>query len=320
MKDAIMPTVMQTLEGTPVFVHAGPFANIAHGQNSIIADKIALKLVGEDGFVVTEAGFGADIGAEKFFNIKCRYSGLIPNCAVIVVSARALKMHGGGPQVTAGNPLPKEYKEEHLELVEKGTCNMIHHIKNLQKFGVPVVVAINRFSCDTEKELAIVFEAATKVGATPVVANHWAEGGIGALQLAKAVDRVCQQKVDFKFLYPLELSIKEKIEIIAKNIYGADSVTYSEEAEKKISTYTKQGFARLPICMAKTHLSLSADPTKKGVPTGFIIPIRDIRASVGAGFLYPLVGTMSTMPGLPTRPCFYEIDIDFKTGKILGLS
>jgi formyltetrahydrofolate synthetase len=320
MKDTIMPNLMQTLEGTPVFVHAGPFANIAHGNSSIIADKLALKLVGEDGFVVTEAGFGADIGAEKFFDIKCRASGLIPHCAVIVCSIRALKMHGGGPTVTPGTPLSREYTEEHLDLVEKGTANLMKHIENLKKFGVNVVVAINKFNSDTEAEIEVVHRLAKGSGADHIVlATHWAEGGKGAAKLAEAVVQACNTPSNFKFLYPLELSIKDKILAIAKNIYGADGVSYSEEAEKKIATYTRQGFANLPICMAKTHLSLSHDPEKKGVPTGFTLPIRDIRASVGAGFLYPLVGTMSTMPGLPTRPGFYDIDIDFSTGKIVGL-
>lgn len=277
-------------------------------------------MVGEDGFVVTEAGFGADIGCEKFFDIKCRYSGLVPNCAVIVATVRALKMHGGGPNVVPGNPLPNAYKEENLELLEKGIANLAHHIKNLKKFGVSVVVGINRFTTDTEPELELLKKKSLEAGAEyAVVASHWAHGGQGAVDLANAVVAACNKTQEFKFLYPLELSIKEKIETIAKDIYGASSVTYSPEAEKKIETYTKQGFSKLPICVAKTHLSLSSDPNAKGVPTGFTLPIRDVRASVGAGFIYPLVGTMSTMPGLPTRPCFYDIDIDFKTGKILGL-
>jgi formyltetrahydrofolate synthetase len=321
MKDTIMPNLMQTLEGTPVFVHAGPFANIAHGNSSIIADKIALKLVGEDGYVITEAGFGADIGGEKFFDIKCRYSELIPNCAIIVATIRALKMHGGGPNVVAGNPLPLAYKEENLELLEKGLINLFHHIKNLKKFGVPVIVAVNKFVTDSDKEIELVCSKSIEIGADHAIScTHWAEGGKGAIDLAKAVIDVCKKTVNFKFLYPLEWNIKKKIEQIAKEMYGADGVEYLPEAERKIEIYEKQGFGKLPICMAKTHLSLSHDPTQKGVPKGFILPIRDVRASIGAGFIYPLVGTMSTMPGLPTRPCFYDIDIDFKTGKIVGLS
>jgi len=322
MKDAIMPTLMQTLEGTPVLVHAGPFANIAHGNNSILADRIALKLTGEDGFVVTEAGFGADIGCEKFYNIKCRYSGLTPNCAVIVATVRALKMHGGGPPVAAGR-LPAEYREENIDLLTKGCTNLKKHIENLAKFGVPVVVAINQFTSDTQAELNAVEEIARAAGAHDVaICNHWALGGAGAALLAEKVAAACAQTrvtSNFKFLYPLELSIKEKIETIAREIYGADGVEYSEEAEIKIKRFTDQGFADLPICMAKTHLSFSCDPEKKGVPTGFTIPVRDLRASVGAGFLYPLCGTMSTMPGLTTRPCFYDIDIDLETGKVVGL-
>jgi len=320
MKDALMPTLMQTLEGTPVLVHAGPFANIAHGNSSIVADQVALKLVGEEGFVVTEAGFGADIGMEKFFNIKCRASGLIPNCAVIVATVRALKMHGGGPEVKAGTPLPHEYQSENLDLLEKGAANLCHHIKNVLKFGVPCVVAMNRFATDTDAELELLARLSKEAGAfDAVVASHHAEGGAGATALAEAVSAACAAPSDFKFLYPLEATIKEKIETIAKEIYGADGVEYTAEAEEQVALYERQGFGKLPICMAKTHLSLSADPKAKGVPTGFILPIREVKASAGAGFIFPLVGTMSTMPGLSTRPAFYDIDIDTATGQIIGL-
>ncbi|RME48888.1 MAG: formate--tetrahydrofolate ligase [Caldilineae bacterium] len=319
MKDAIMPNLMQTLEGTPAFVHAGPFANIAHGNSSIVADQIALKLVGPDGYVVTESGFGADVGMEKFFNIKCRYSGLIPNAVVLVATIRALKMHGGGPTVKAGQPLHHAYTEENLELLEKGCGNMVAHIKNALRFGIPVVVAVNRFQTDTDAEVELVRKVALEAGAEDaVMSNHWAEGGAGAVELAKAVVKACDKPSNFQFLYPLDASIKEKIEIIATQIYGADGVEYLPEAEKKIETYTRLGFDKLPICMAKTHLSLSHDPSLKGVPKGFVVPIRDIRASVGAGFLYPLLGTMSTMPGLPTRPVFYDVDID-ENGRVVGL-
>jgi formyltetrahydrofolate synthetase len=319
MKDAIKPTLMQTVEGTPAFVHAGPFANIAHGNSSIIADKIALKLAD---YVLTESGFGADIGMEKFFNIKCRYSGLIPDVVVLVATVRALKMHGGGPKVTAGAPLDPAYVTENLELLEKGITNLEAHIENALKFGIPTVVAVNSFKDDTEAEVELVREAALKAGAyNAVVTRHWMEGGKGSVDLAKAVVEACDQPSDFKFLYPLEgTSIKEKIETICKEIYGADGVSYEPLAEKKVELYTKLGFDELPMCMAKTHLSLSHDGTLKGRPKGFTVPIRDIRASVGAGFLYPLVGTMSTMPGLPTRPVYYDIDIDLKTGEVLGLS
>ncbi len=320
MKDAIKPTLMQTLEGTPAFVHAGPFANIAHGNSSIVADQIALKLVGPNGYVLTESGFGADIGMEKFFNIKCRYSGLIPNCVVLVATIRALKMHGGGPTVKAGQPLDPAYTEENLELLEKGCGNMVAHIKNALRFGIPVVVAVNRFKDDTEAEVELVRKIAIEAGAEDAVrSNHWTEGGKGSVELGKAVMAACEKPNNFDFLYPLDISIKEKIETIAKEIYGADGVEYSPEAEKKIETYTRLGFDKLPMCMAKTHLSLSHDGALKGVPKGFIVPIRDIRASVGAGFLYPLLGTMSTMPGLPTRPVFYDVDLDLETGKVIGL-
>jgi methylenetetrahydrofolate dehydrogenase (NADP+)/methenyltetrahydrofolate cyclohydrolase/formyltetrahydrofolate synthetase len=317
MKDAIKPTLMQTLEGTPVFVHAGPFANIAHGNSSIIADKIALKLAD---YVVTESGFGADIGMEKFFDIKCRYSGLIPSVVVLVATVRALKMHGGGPKVVAGKPLDAAYTEENLDLLRAGLPNMQKHIQNALGYGIPVVVAVNSFADDTQAEVELVREAAIEAGAEDaVVSRHWMEGGAGAAALAEAVVKAVEKPSDFKFLYPLDLSIKEKIEIICKEIYGADGVVYEPEAEAKIELYTKLGFDNLPLCMAKTHLSLSHDPLLKGVPTGFTVPIRDIRASVGAGFLYPLVGKMSTMPGLPTRPVFYDVDLDLETGRVVGL-
>jgi formyltetrahydrofolate synthetase len=320
MKDAIMPTLMQTLEGTPAFVHAGPFANIAHGNSSIVADQIALKLIGPDGYVLTEAGFGADIGMEKFFNIKCRYSGLVPNCVVLVATIRALKMHGGGPKVTAGAPLAPAYTEENLELLEEGCSNLRVHIRNARRFGVPVVVAVNRFHTDTDAEVELVRKIALEAGAEDaVMSNHWADGGAGSVALGEAIVAACEKPSDFNFLYPLEKSIKEKIETIARKMYGADGVEFSEKAEQQIASYTRNGFDKLPICMAKTHLSLSHDPMLKGAPTGFTVPVREIRASVGAGFLYPLLGTMSTMPGLPTRPAYYDIDLDLETGKVVGL-
>lgn len=326
MMDAIMPTLMQTIEKTPVMIHAGPFANIAHGNSSIIADRIALKLVGEDGYVCTEAGFGSDIGAEKFFNIKCRASGLVPSCMVLVCSIRSQKMHGGGPPVTPGKPLAQEYKQENLELLEAGAANVQRHITSAKKFGVPVVVAINRFKDDSDAEVELLKAKCLEAGASAaVMANHWAEGGLGAVELGKAVVEVCEKEraqggSNFKFLYELEgTTIKEKIETIAKEIYCADGVTYSEEAERKIETYTRLGWDTLPICMAKTHLSFTSNPSIKGAPTGFTIPISDVRASVGAGFIYPTVGTIQTMPGLPTRPCLYDIDVDVATGEIKGL-
>ncbi|KAI3862850.1 hypothetical protein MKW98_008690 [Papaver atlanticum] len=321
MKDAINPTLMQTLEGTPVLVHAGPFANIAHGNSSIVADKIALKLVGPGGFVVTEAGFGADIGTEKFMNIKCRYSGLTPQCAVIVATIRALKMHGGGPEVVAGKPLDRAYLTENVALVEAGCVNLARHITNTKAYGVNVVVAVNMFSTDTEAEMTVVRNAAMAAGAfDAVVCTHHAHGGKGAVELGIAVQKACENVTQpMKFLYPLEFSIKEKIEAIAKS-YGASGVKYSEQAKKQIEMYNKQGFSGLPICMAKTQYSFSDVASQKGAPTGFELPIRDVKASIGAGFIYPLVGTMSTMPGLPTRPCFFDIDVDTTTGRVLGLS
>lgn len=319
MIDTIKPTLLQTLEGTPVMVHAGPFANIAHGNSSIVADRIALKLAD---YVITESGFAADMGMEKFFDIKCRYSGNIPNAVVLVATIRALKMHGGGPKVTAGAPLAPEYVEENLELLEAGAENMLAHINIAQKFGVPVVVAINRFPTDTDAEVELVRKIALQhPGVTDAVASdHFTHGGAGAIELAKAVMKACEEPSNFQFLYPLEMSLKEKIETIATEIYGADGVDFSPEAEERLKRYTELGYGNLPICMAKTHLSISHDPTLKNVPKGFRVPIRTVSASVGAGFVYPLLGTMSTMPGLPTRPAYYDIDIDFETGKILGLS
>ncbi|CAO2586663.1 C-1-tetrahydrofolate synthase, cytoplasmic [Lemmus lemmus] len=289
MKDAIKPNLMQTLEGTPVFVHAGPFANIAHGNSSIIADRIALKLVGPE---VTEAGFGADIGMEKFFNIKCRYSGLQPHVVVLVATVRALKMHGGGPTFAI--------VLQDLDLVEKGFSNLRKQIENARMFGVPVVVAMNAFKTDTDAELDLICRLSREHGAFDAVkCTHWAEGGRGALALAQAVQRASQAPSSFRLLYDLKLPIEDKIRIIAQKIYGADDVELLPEAQNKAEVYTKQGFGNLPICMAKTHLSLSHNPEQKGVPTGFVLPIRDIRASVGAGFLYPLVGTVSGTHSLP---------------------
>jgi formyltetrahydrofolate synthetase len=320
MKDAIMPNLMQTVENTPAIVHAGPFANIAHGNSSIVADQIALRLVGQDGFVVTESGFGADCGMEKFMNIKCRASGLVPNCVVIVATIRALKMHGGGPKVLAGRPLAPEYTDENLGLLGNGLPNLVAHINNAIGFGVPVVVAVNRFTSDTDAEIEMVRQSALEAGAEDaVMSDHWAEGGAGAVALARAVIAACAKPGNFRFLYPLEWDIKKKIETIATQIYGASAVDYEPAAEAKIELYTRLGYANLPICMAKTHLSLSHNPAWKGVPTGYRLPVRDIKASVGAGFLTPMCGDMRTMPGLPTRPAFYDVDIDLKTGKVTGL-
>ncbi|HDD25352.1 MAG TPA: formate--tetrahydrofolate ligase, partial [Chloroflexi bacterium] len=272
-------------------------------------------------YLVTESGFGADIGFEKFWNLKCRFSGLIPNCSVIVATVRALKMHGGGPKVSPGAPLDKAYTEENLELLEAGLCNLGAHIQNALRFGIPVVVAVNAFSTDTPAELEMIREYAVAQGAEDsVVTKHWAEGGDGAAKLAEAVVAACEKPSKFEFLYPLDWSIKQKIEHIAKTIYSAGDVTYTELAEEQIARYEKAGFGNLPICMAKTHLSISHDPTLKGAPSGFTLPVREVRASVGAGFIYPLIGKMSTMPGLATYPAYMKIDLDLETGKIVGLS
>ncbi|RLD11715.1 MAG: formate--tetrahydrofolate ligase [Chloroflexota bacterium] len=318
LKDAIKPNLMQTLPGSPAFVHCGPFANIAQGNSSIIADKIALKLAD---YVVTESGFGADCGMEKFMNLKCRYSGLVPDCVVLVATIRALKMHGGGPKVVAGKPLAKEYTEENLELLEAGLPNLLQHIENATKFGVPVVVAINRFKYDTDAEVELIRKRAKETGAEDAVMHFvWAKGGEGGADLARAVVKAVEKPNNFKFLYDDDMSIKEKIETVAREIYRADGVDYTPEAEAKIKQFTKMGLSHLPLCVAKTHLSFSSDPTLKGTPRGFRMPITDVRASVGAGFIFPLCGTMKTMPGLPTRPVFTDIDIDVETGEVLGLS
>ena len=325
MKDAINPTLMQTLEGTPVLVHAGPFANIAHGNSSIVADKVALKVVGPDGFVVTEAGFGADIGFEKFANIKTRYSGLEPNCVVLVATVRALKMHGGGPPVTAGKPLDHAYTAESVDLVRLGCVNLQRHIENIKKFNVPVVVAVNKFATDTENELLAVQEEAMRHGAEhAVICEHHGKGGAGAVDLAHAVIETCKNskssRESFKFLYESSLPIKAKIESVAKEIYHAGKVEYTNEAEAAIQRYESMGFKSLPVCIAKTQYSFSTDPALKGAPAGHTLTVREVRASAGAGFIVAICGDMMMIPGLPTRPAFYEIDIDPETGRVLGLS
>lgn len=316
MKEAIKPNLLQTLENTPCFVHAGPFANIAHGNSSIIADQIALRL---SDYVVTESGFGADCGMEKFMDIKCRYSGLIPSCVVMVTSIRALKMHSGKYKVVAGRPLDPGLTSEDVEAVEKGSENMIKQIENARLFGVPVVVIINLFASDTDREVETVRRIALENGAFAAeVSEVWEKGGEGGRNLAEAVVRACDEPQDFRFLYPLDIPIKEKIEIIATKIYGADGVIYEPKAEEGIKRFTDLGWDKLPICMAKTHLSLSHDPKLKGRPRGFKLPIRDIRPSIGAGFLYPLCGEMSTMPGLPSEPAGNKVDIDHQ-GRVVGL-
>ena len=316
MKDTIMPTLLQTLEGQPAFIHAGPFANIAHGNSSILADQIALRL---GDYVVTESGFGADIGMEKFFNIKCRASGLTPNCVVLVATVRALKMHGGGPRVIPGRDLDVAYTTENLDLVRAGADNMVAHIEVARKFGIPVVVAINQFKDDTQAEMNLIRDIAKNAGAFDAVGtNHWMYGGQGALDLAHAVVEACEQPSNFRFLYDVNLPIKEKIETIAREVYGADGVSYDPLADKQIKSYEDNGFGNLPICMAKTHLSISHDPSLKGRPKGFTVPVREVRASVGAGFIYPLLGEMRTMPGLGSKPAYMNVDIDDE-GRVVGL-
>jgi len=316
LKDAIKPNIVQTTEGTACFIHTGPFGNIAHGNSSILADKMALKLAD---YVVTESGFGADLGAEKFMNIKCRYSGLTPDCVVMVCSTRALKMHSGKFDVVAGRPLDPGLLNEDLSAIEEGCCNLKKQIENVKAHGVPVVVAINRFESDTDKEIELIKTKALEFGAeAAVVSLAYLKGGNGAVELAEAVAKAAEKPNNFKPLYPLDISIKEKIETIATRMYGADAVSYHPMAEKKIKQYTDLGFDKFPICMAKTHLSLSHDPSLKGRPSGFVLPVRDVRASVGAGFIYPLCGKMRTMPGLPTNPCGMNVDID-NYGNTIGL-
>jgi formyltetrahydrofolate synthetase len=316
LKDAIKPNLLQTLENTPCFVHTGPFANIAHGNSSILADQIALRL---SEYVVTESGFGADCGMEKFMNIKCRYSGLTPDCVVMVCSVRALKMHSGKYRVVPGKPLDPALAEEDVAAVEQGAENLVKQIENARLFGVPVVVAINLFATDTDREIRAIEKIALENGAYAcAVSEVWAKGGAGGRELAEAVVRACDEPKNFRFLYPLDIPIKEKIEIIATKIYGADGVVYEEGVEEKIRRFTEFGWDKLPICMAKTHLSLSHDPKLKGRPRGFKLPIKDIRPAIGAGFLYPLCGEIRTMPGLPSEPAGNKVDIDAE-GRIVGL-
>ncbi|MDJ0954839.1 MAG: formate--tetrahydrofolate ligase [Acidimicrobiia bacterium] len=316
MKDTLHPNLMQTLEGQAAFVHAGPFANIAPGNSSILADRVALHL---GDYVVTESGFGADIGMEKFFNIKCRASGLVPDAVVLVATIRALKMHGGGPRVIPGRKLDPAYTEENLELVAAGLPNLLAHIRNADLFGMPVVVAINAFSDDTPAEVELVRRAAIEAGALAAeVTTHWESGGAGAIDLAKAVVQACDEPSSFEYLYPLDIPIRDKIEIIAKQVYGASDVKYDGLAERQIIRFEEQGWGHLPICVAKTHLSISQDPNLKGAPVGHVVRVREVRASVGAGFIYPLLGTMRTMPGLGMTPAYMNVDID-EDGKVVGL-
>jgi len=316
MKDTLHPNLMQTLEGQPAFVHAGPFANIAHGNSSILADRMALHL---GDYVVTESGFGADMGMEKFFDIKCRVSGLRPDCVVMVATVRALKTHGGGPKLIPGRALDSAYIEENLPRLRAGMANLEAHLTTAARFGVPVVVAINRFSTDSQHELDLIRESALNAGAfAAVTTEHHALGGEGARDLAEAVVQASSQPSQFEFLYPLDRPIKEKIEIIATQVYRAAAVEYSPQAEAQIADFEKAGFGYLPICMAKTHLSISDDPSVKGAPHGYVVTVREVRASVGAGFIYPLLGEMRTMPGLGSTPAYMKVDVD-ENGNVVGL-
>jgi formate--tetrahydrofolate ligase len=317
MKDALKPNLIQALDNGPCFVHAGPFANIAIGCSSILADRMALKL---GDYVVTEAGFGADIGAEKFFNIKCRAGNLQPDAVVLVATVKAMKLHGGAFKFPPGKKPPTaEIEQPNPAAVEKGVQNLIKHVENMCGFGLPVVVALNRFPYDTPEELAIIRQAALDAGALATADSFvHARGGEGGAELAEAVVEAAEQPGCYRPLYDLKDSIKTKIEAIATRIYGAEGVDYELEAEKKIAAFEKQGLDQLPICMAKTHLSLSHDPALKGRPTGFRLPVRDVRPAAGAGFLYPLCGAMSTMPGLPSHPAARAVDVD-EAGRVVGL-
>jgi formate--tetrahydrofolate ligase len=316
LRDAIKPTLLQTTENTPVMIHAGPFANIAHGNSSILADVIGLKLAD---CVVTESGFGADMGMEKFMNIKCRASGLVPDAVVMVCTVRALKMHSGRFRVVAGRPLDPGLMREDLKAVEDGIANLEKQIENARLFGVPVVVAVNVFPSDTEAEIDLIRQRSLAAGAEGAYRSEvWGKGGAGAEELARGVLKAAERPKQFRFLYELDRPIKEKIETIATKIYGADGVDYTPAAEGQIKKYTDLGYANLPICMAKTHLSISHDPSLKGRPRGFRVPIREVRASLGAGFLYPLLGEMRTMPGLPSEPNTWKIDLD-DDGNVVGL-
>jgi len=317
IRNTINPTLMCTVEYQPCMIHAGPFANIAVGQSSIIADRVGLKMFD---YHVTESGFGADIGFEKFWNVKCRYSGLKPHVSVLTTTIRALKMHGGGPKVVAGIPLPDSYTKEDLGLLEKGIPNMVHHINIIRTSGIKPVVCINRFHTDTEAEVAMVRKTAEAAGARCATSTHWADGGDGALELADTVKEACEDKSEFKFLYPVEMKLRERVDKIAKVVYGADGVAWAPEAETKakaLESDTK--YNDYTTMMVKTHLSLTHDPSIKGVPKGWFLPIRDVLIYSGAKFLCPCAGAISLMPGTSSDPAFRKVDVDTNTGKVQGL-
>ena len=317
MRNTINPTLCSTVEYQPCLVHAGPFANIAVGQSSIIGDRIALKMFD---YHVTESGFAADIGFEKFWNVKCRFSGLKPHVSVLTTTIRALKMHGGGPKVVAGLPLPDSYTKEDLKLLEKGIPNMLHHINTIRTSGMNPVVCINAFHTDTKEEIALVRKAAEKAGARCALSDHWLKGGDGALELADAVIEACEEKSDFKFLYPMEMKLRERVDKIAKVAYGADGVSWTPDAEAKAKAFEKDPkYDEYATMMVKTHLSLTHDPTLKGVPKGWTLPIRDVLIYSGSKFLCPCAGTISLMPGTSSSPAFRKVDVDVKTGLVKGL-
>jgi formate--tetrahydrofolate ligase len=317
MRNTINPTLMCTAEYNPCMVHAGPFANIAVGQSSIIADRVGLKLFD---YHVTESGFAADIGFEKFWNVKCRFSGLKPHVSVLTSTIRALKMHGGGPKVVAGIALPEEYTKENLELVEKGCENMVHMIGVIRKSGINPVVCINRFYTDTDEECKIVRKAAEAAGARCAESKHWEKGGDGSLEFADTVIEACNDENDFKFLYPLEMKLRDRVDLIAKEVYGAAGVAWTPDAEAKAKMLEDDPkYADFATMMVKTHLSLTHDPTLKGVPKGWNLPIRDVLIYSGAKFLCPCAGTISLMPGTGSNPAFRRVDVDTKTGKVSGL-
>jgi formate--tetrahydrofolate ligase len=316
MRDALKPNLLQTLENTPVLVHAGPFGNIAHGNSSVVADLVGIR-AGD--FLVTEAGFGADMGAERFFNIKCRASGLVPDAAVVVATVRALKAHSGAHRVVAGRPLPEGMLVENPEEVHLGGANLRKQIENIRLHGVSPVVAVNAFPGDHPSEHAAIAEIAESMGARSAVCTHFAAGGAGAAELAEAVAEAAEEPSRFRFLYPDSASLREKIETVARQVYGADGVDYDMSAVRQIDSYERNGYGRLPVCIAKTHLSISSDSSLMGAPTGWRLPVREVRASIGAGFVYPICGDMRTMPGLGSTPAAHQIDID-DDGEIVGLS
>jgi formate--tetrahydrofolate ligase len=316
LRDAIKPNLMQTLENTPVLVHAGPFGNIATGNSSVIADLIGIH-AGD--YLITEAGFGADMGAERFFNIKCRTSGLIPSAAVVVATVRALKAHSGKYKIVAGRPLPEDLLAENPDDVAAGAANLRKQIANIRLHGVPAVVAINAFPTDHASEHEVIRQIAAEESARAAVSTHFSDGGRGAIELAEAVEEATAEPSDYHVLYPDSASLRDKIHAVATKVYGADGVEYSAQAARQLDTYERAGFGRLPVCIAKTHLSISSDPSLKGAPTGWTLPVREVRASVGAGFVYPICGDVRTMPGLSAHPAAARIDLD-PDGQIVGLS